>query len=143
MVSMRLTTQTPKPGQYPTQSQIWIDRPLSARFMLAAHGPDSASIYLIRLEDTPGSRGLQGQTHIDARGHILRAWSGPPALAALILAELNARLAQGFDASVDVVEADIRTLANACSPPFRRHRDLDEDLRTGRDAPSTEDDTTP
>lgn len=142
MVAMRLTTQTPKPGQYPTQSQIWIDRPLSARFMLAAHGPDSASIYLIRLDDDYGAHGLQGQAHIDARGHILRAWSGPPALGSLILAELNARLAQGFDATLDVIEANILALQTARSPS-PRHRDLDEDLRTGRDAPSTEDDTAP
>lgn len=142
MVAMRLTTQTPKPGQYPTQSQIWIDRPLSARFMLAAHGPDSASIYLIRLDDDYGSRGLQGQAHIDARGHILRVWSGPSALGSLILAELNERLPQGFDANVDVMEANILALQAARSPSTR-HRDLDEDLRTGRDAPSTEDDTTP
>lgn len=142
MASMRLTTQKPKPGQYPTQSQIWIDRPLSARFMSASHGPDSASIYLIRLDDDYGAHGLMGQSHIDARGHILRAWSGPPSLGAAILAELNARLAQGFDATIDVIEADILTLQAARSPS-PRHRDLDEDLRTGRDAPSTEDDTTP
>ena len=142
MVSMRLTTQTPKPPHPPTQSQIWIDHPLSARFMLAAHGPESVSIYLIRLEDTPGSRGLQGQAHIDARGHILRVWSGPSALGSLILAELNERLPQGFDANIDAMEANILALQAARSPS-PRHRDLDEDLRTGRDAPSTEDDTTP
>lgn len=127
MTSMRLTTQDPKPPHPPSQSQIWLDRPLACRFMLGSHGPESVSIYLIRLDDTPGARGLEGQAHIDAQGHILRVWSGPLALGSAILDELIGRLHQGFDATLSEIEAQI--LSAPTSAPTEACRTVAKETR--------------
>jgi len=124
------------------------DSPKEMRFVLSpAPFEGQASIHLVRLQDTPGAKGLDGTAPIDARAHVCTVWTGRADIALDLCGRLDFALSKPVDFVFDVQELEAMCIACLTLPKYPRKtsapRDLDEDLRTGRDAATTEDDATP
>lgn len=117
---------------------LTIDNPQTMRIVLSPQDRrtvPTAAIHLLRLQDTPGAKGLDGSDRIDARAHVLTLWTGPANIALDLCSRLAFALAHPVPFVFDV--AELEAMCIACLS--RINRDPDEDLRTGRDAASTED----
>lgn len=122
-----------------TNGSILLEDPQTMRFVLAPSGKvgdTSACIHLLRLQDTPGAKGLDGEARLDAHAHVCTVWSGPRDIALDLCSRLAFALAHPVPLAYDVAELE----AMCIKTRDRLKRDLDEDLRTGRDAATTEDD---